>query len=91
MNVMSAAEASSTEVESPTSVAAPSRLADTAMPMRNDTGETRNLFETSSAIGAIMSTVATLSMKAETTAERMQTDRRALGMVPDLFTVTDAR
>ena len=54
------------EVVSPTRVAAPCRLDDTAIAIIIPTGLIFSLREISRAIGAIMSTVATLSIKAET-------------------------
>ena len=53
------------EVVSPTSVAAPCRLEETAMQITAGTGEIRRRLQMASATGATMSTVATLSTKAE--------------------------
>ncbi len=52
-------------VVSPTKVAAPCKLEDTAIAMMLGTGETFNFFAMVKATGATMSTVATLSIKAE--------------------------
>ena len=52
-------------VVSPTSVAAPCRLEETAMPMMKGIGLVSSFLHISSATGAIISTVATLSMNAE--------------------------
>ena len=62
---MSSAEPSMMAVVSPTRVAAPCRLEDTATPMMKGTGFVLSFLQISSATGAIISTVATLSMKAE--------------------------
>ncbi len=53
------------EVVSPTSVAAPCRLEETEMQIIGATGEIFSRLQTASATGATMSTVATLSTKAE--------------------------
>ena len=55
------------EVVSPTSVAAPCRLEETAMEISIATGEIPSFFAIARPTGAIISTVATLSTKAETT------------------------
>ena len=55
------------EVVSPTSVAAPCRLEETAMAITSGTGEIFSCFATASPTGATISTVATLSTKAEIT------------------------
>ena len=55
------------DVVSPTSVAAPWRLEETEMQMSRLTGEIFSFLASARPTGAIMSTVATLSMKAETT------------------------
>ncbi len=54
------------EVVSPTSVAAPCRLEETATERIIGTGEMSSFLQTARATGAIIRTVATLSMKAET-------------------------
>ena len=51
---------------SPVSVAAPSRLENIEMHIIGITGEILNFFATTSTIGAIISTVATLSINADT-------------------------
>ena len=61
-----AAFASRIEVVSPTSVAAPWRLDETAMQIMLGTGEMLSFLQSASATGAIMRTVATLSTNAET-------------------------
>ena len=53
------------DVVSPTSVAAPCRLEDTAMAMMTGTGLMSSFLASASATGATISTVATLSTKAE--------------------------
>src|SRR5699024_6800813 len=63
--LMSRAEPNIMAVVSPTRVAAPWRLEDTAMEMSTGTGLTLSLRQISMATGAIMRTVATLSTKAE--------------------------
>ena len=55
------------DVVSPTSVAAPCRLDETAMQMRSATGDILSFFAIDSATGAIIRTVATLSTNADTT------------------------
>ena len=55
------------DVVSPTSVAAPCRLDDTATAIITGIGDTSAFFATAMPIGAIISTVATLSINAETT------------------------
>ena len=57
------------EVVSPTRVAAPCRFEDTAIDRIIDTGEISSFLHTASATGAIMSTVATLSINADTAPE----------------------
>ena len=52
---------------SPTSVAAPCRLEETEMARIMGTGETSSFLHTARPTGAIISTVATLSIKAEMT------------------------
>ena len=54
-------------VVSPTSVAAPCKLEDTAMPMIKGTGLVLSFLQMANATGAIIKTVATLSTKAEIT------------------------
>ena len=54
------------EVVSPTSVAAPCRFEETAMDRIIDTGEMLSFLHTASATGAIIRTVATLSINADT-------------------------
>ena len=61
-----AAFARSIEVVSPTSVAAPWRFEDIAMQIIEGTGEISSFLQKAIATGAIISTVATLSTKAET-------------------------
>ena len=56
-------------VVSPTRVAAPCRLEDTAMPMMKGTGLVFSFLQICMATGATISTVATLSTKAEMTPE----------------------
>ena len=53
------------DVVSPTSVAAPCRFDETEMQMSICTGEVLSCFATARPIGAIIRTVATLSIKAE--------------------------
>ena len=53
------------EVVSPTSVAAPCRLEETAIHRTMATGEIFSFLQMASATGATITTVATLSMKAE--------------------------
>ena len=55
------------DVVSPTSVAAPCRLDETAMQMSSATGDRFSFFAMASATGAIIRTVATLSTNADTT------------------------
>ena len=55
------------DVVSPTSVAAPCRLEETAMQMSSATGEVFSFLAMDSATGAIIRTVATLSTNADTT------------------------
>ena len=55
------------DVVSPTSVAAPCRLDETAMQMSSATGDILSFFAIDSATGAIIRTVATLSTNADTT------------------------
>ena len=57
------------DVVSPTRVAAPCKLEETATVKTVLIGETLNLFAISRAIGATIKTVATLSIKAETSPE----------------------
>ena len=65
LKLMSTAPASRMEVVSPTRVAAPCRFEDTAMAMITGTGLVFSFFATASPTGATISTVATLSTKAE--------------------------
>ncbi len=67
MKFMSAKPPSRILVVSPTSVAAPCRLEDTAMAISTGTGEILSLREIASPTGATISSVATLSTKALTT------------------------
>ena len=55
------------DVVSPTRVAAPCKLDETAMQMSSATGDTLSFFAIDSATGAIIRTVATLSTNADTT------------------------
>ena len=66
MKLMPVALPSIMEVVSPTKVAAPCKLEDTAIAMMPGTGEMLSFLERLSAMGATMSTVATLSTNALT-------------------------
>ena len=79
------------DVVSPTSVAAPSRLEPIAIAMIAGTGEIFNLREMVMAIGATMSTVATLSTNAEMTAANTDKAMMATFRLGDFSMILSAR
>ena len=70
---------------SPIRIAIPCRFEDTASPITTGTGETPVLRVSCSAIGAMISTVTTLSMNIEKTEANMMTSRKAVASLEDLL------
>ena len=78
--LISANPASIIDVVSPTKVAAPCKLDETAILIITGTGETFSFFEIAMPIGASIKTVATLSIKAETSP--LNTERTTRAAIP---------
>ena len=79
------------EVVAPTSVAAPCRLEDTAMERIMGTGEIFSCLQTARPTGAIISTVATLSIKADTAPANRDMRTVTMHTFPALSRIVSAR